>query len=96
MWRHQNEADDSGLNALVRTCWRSAFEASWRRTTVNPDADRLATEAHALDPQLPGALSELGYALTLKDRYHEAVDALARGVQIAPLIPQLSIQLGYA
>jgi Tfp pilus assembly protein PilF len=38
----------------------------------------------------------MGYALTLLGRYDEAAGVLARGVEIAPLRPELSIQLGYA
>ena len=60
------------------------------------DAERLATEVLDLDRHHAGALYVLGYALTLQSRYEEAVDALARGVEIAPLRPELSIQLGYA
>jgi tetratricopeptide (TPR) repeat protein len=49
-----------------------------------------------IDPQHAGALYVMGYALTLLGRYDEAAGVLARGVEIAPLRPELSIQLGYA
>ena len=42
------------------------------------------------------AFLELGYQLVLMDRYDEAIDALNLGLQIAPTMPELSIQLGYA
>jgi tetratricopeptide (TPR) repeat protein len=60
------------------------------------DAERLAGEVLEIDPQHAGALYVMGYALTLLGRYDEAAGVLARGVEIAPLRPELSIQLGYA
>jgi tetratricopeptide (TPR) repeat protein len=47
-------------------------------------------------PPHAAAFKELGYLLVLMDRYDEAVDILSRGLQIAPMMPQMSIQLGYA
>lgn len=60
------------------------------------DAARLAAEVLEADPRHAGALYVLGYALTVQGRYDEAVDVLALGVEIAPLRPEISIQLGYA
>src|SRR6202171_2073755 len=54
---------------------------------------KLATKRR---PPYAAAFNELGYLLVLMDRYDEAADVLSRGLQIAPTMPQLSIQLGYA
>jgi tetratricopeptide (TPR) repeat protein len=54
---------------------------------------RLATRRR---PPYATAFEELGYLLVLMDRYDEAADVLSLGLQIAPMMPQLSIQLGYA
>ncbi len=55
----------------------------------------LKLAATRLSPDVT-VLLELGYQLMLMDRYDEAVDALGRGLQIAPMMPELSVQLGYA
>jgi tetratricopeptide (TPR) repeat protein len=47
-------------------------------------------------PAYAAAFNELGYLLVLIGRYDEAADVLTQGLQIAPTLPQLSIQLGYA
>jgi tetratricopeptide (TPR) repeat protein len=47
-------------------------------------------------PAHAAAFNELGYLLVLMGRYDEAADVLTQGLQIAPTLPQLSIQLGYA
>jgi len=47
-------------------------------------------------PAHAAAFNELGYLLVLMGRYDEAADVLNQGLQIAPTLPQLSIQLGYA
>jgi tetratricopeptide (TPR) repeat protein len=47
-------------------------------------------------PAYAAAFNELGYLLVLIGRYDEAADVLIQGLQIAPTLPQLSIQLGYA
>ena len=54
---------------------------------------KLATERR---PPYAAAFNELGYLLVLMDRYDEAADVLNRGLQIAPMMPQLATQLGYA
>ena len=53
----------------------------------------LTTKRH---PRYAPAFKELGYLLVLTERYAEAVEVLTRGLEIAPLMPELSIQLGYA
>lgn len=60
------------------------------------DAERLAAEVLRADPQHARALHILGIALTMQGRYDEAVDVLGLGLQVAPTMPELSIQLGYA
>jgi len=54
---------------------------------------KLAIKRHPTDA---AAFDELGYLLVLMGRYDEAADVLTQGLQIAPTLPQLSIQLGYA
>lgn len=53
----------------------------------------LTTRRH---PRYAAAFKELGYLLVLAQRYAEAVEVLTRGLEIAPMMPELSIQLGYA
>jgi Tfp pilus assembly protein PilF len=60
------------------------------------DAAQIAAEVLGADPHHAGALYVLGYALTMQGRYDEAADMLDRGVQVAPMVPEMSIQLGYA
>lgn len=60
------------------------------------DAVRLASGVLEADSRHAGALYALGYALTVQGRYDEAVDMLARGAEVAPSRPEISIQLGYA
>jgi tetratricopeptide (TPR) repeat protein len=47
-------------------------------------------------PPYAPAFKEFGYLLVLMERYDEAVEVLNRGIDVAPMMPQLSIQLGYA
>ncbi len=54
---------------------------------------KLAIERH---PGYAAAFNELGYLLVLMERYDEAADVLSQGIEIAPTMPPLSIQLGYA
>jgi tetratricopeptide (TPR) repeat protein len=54
---------------------------------------RLATRRQ---PPYAMAFKELGYLLVLMERYDEAIEVLNLGLQIAPMMPELSIQLGYA
>jgi tetratricopeptide (TPR) repeat protein len=48
------------------------------------------------DPGDAAALLELGRLMVLMDRHAAAIDALTRGLAIAPDMPELSVQLGYA
>jgi tetratricopeptide (TPR) repeat protein len=47
-------------------------------------------------PPYAAAFKEFGYLLISMERYDEAVEVLNRGIEIAPMMPQLSIELGYA
>jgi tetratricopeptide (TPR) repeat protein len=62
------------------------------------DEDAVGRLKHAIKrhPTDAAAFYELGYLLVLMGRYDEAADVLTQGLQIAPAMPQLSIQLGYA
>jgi tetratricopeptide (TPR) repeat protein len=40
------------------------------------------------------AFHEVGYLLMSLEKYDEAIEALGRGLEIAPVMPQLSVQLG--
>jgi tetratricopeptide (TPR) repeat protein len=42
----------------------------------------------------PPAFHELGFLLFAMERHDEAIEALTRGLEVAPMMPQLSIQLG--
>ncbi len=54
---------------------------------------KLAITRH---PVYAAAFNELGYLLVLMERYDEAADVLTQGLQVAPTMPPLSVQLGYA
>jgi tetratricopeptide (TPR) repeat protein len=58
-------------------------------------ASRLKLATKRRPPYAP-SFKEFGYLLVVMERYDEAVEVLNRGIEIAPMIPQLSIQLGYA
>ena len=45
-------------------------------------------------PPYAPAFHELGYLLMSLENYDEAIEALRRGLEIAPMMPQLSVQLG--
>jgi tetratricopeptide (TPR) repeat protein len=47
-------------------------------------------------PPYAAAYHELGRLLVAMGSYDEAIDALNCGLEVAPMMPQLSIQLGYA
>jgi len=53
---------------------------------------KLATKRQ---PPHAAAFHELGYLLFSMERYDEAIEALNRGIEAAPMVPDLSIQLGY-
>ncbi len=46
-------------------------------------------------PPYAAAFLELGRLLTSMERHAEAAEALMRGVDVAPMMPEMSIQLGY-
>jgi tetratricopeptide (TPR) repeat protein len=46
-------------------------------------------------PPYAAAFLELGRLLTTMERHAEAAEALMRGVDVAPMMPEMSIQLGY-
>jgi tetratricopeptide (TPR) repeat protein len=80
--------DDPTLETMLAIALRQAG-----RHQAAVDRLELAIMRH---PGHAAAFLELGHLLVVLDRYDEAVDVLGRGVEIAPTLPQLSIQLGYA
>ena len=46
-------------------------------------------------PPYAAAFLELGRLLASMERHAEAAEALMRGVEVAPMMPEMSIQLGY-
>jgi tetratricopeptide (TPR) repeat protein len=67
-----------------------------RQAGRDEDALRRLKLAIKRRPPYAPAFKELGYLLALMKHYDEAVEVLNRGIEIAPMMPQLSIQLGYA
>lgn len=63
---------------------------------IGRNADALAWLKRATEgpAPYPAAFQELGRQLTSLERYDEAVEAFQRGLQIAPMMPELSVQLG--
>jgi tetratricopeptide (TPR) repeat protein len=47
-------------------------------------------------PPYAAAFHELGYLLFSLERYDEAIEVLNRGLEVAPMMPELPVQLGYA
>ena len=47
-------------------------------------------------PLFAAAFVELGDLLTAIKRYHEVVDTLSQGLEVVPMLPEMSAQLGYA
>src|SRR5262249_39029601 len=45
-------------------------------------------------PPFPAAFHELGYLLSTLERNDEAIEALSRGLEAAPMMHELSLQLG--
>ena len=79
-----NAEFDTGLAVALRQAGRHAEAVSrlkFATTRLPPDAR---------------VFLELGYQLVLMDRYDEAIDVLEHGLQIAPTMLELSVQLGYA
>jgi tetratricopeptide (TPR) repeat protein len=66
-----------------------------RRAGRHDDAlSRLKRATKRLPPYAP-AFRELGSLLAALEHYDEAIEALRRGLDVAPLMSDLSIQLGY-
>lgn len=81
--RHDPEIETLFAMAL-RRCGRPGEAAS-----------RLKRVCKRGPPYAP-AFSELGSVLDALGHHQEAIEALRRGLGVAPMMPQLSIQLGYA
>lgn len=67
-----------------------------RQAGRDEDALRRLKLAVKRRPPYAPAFKELGHLLVMMKRYDEAVHVLNRGIEISPMMPQLSIQLGYA
>jgi tetratricopeptide (TPR) repeat protein len=65
-----------------------------RQTGRSEDALARLKRATKRRPPYAPAFHELGGVLTSLERYHEAIEALRRGLEIAPMMPQLRVQLG--
>ncbi len=65
-----------------------------RQTGRNDDALVRLKRATKGRPPYPPAFQELGFLLATLERYDEAAAALHRALEVAPTVPQLSIQLG--
>ncbi|MBX9827153.1 MAG: tetratricopeptide repeat protein [Xanthobacteraceae bacterium] len=74
----------------------TALAIALRQAGRNDDAVRSLKLTIARHREYAAAFLELGHLLVSMDRHDEAVDVLARGLDIAPTMPQLPIQLGYA
>jgi len=66
-----------------------------RRAGRNEDARSRLKRAIKRRPPYAAAFHELGYLLFSLEQYDEAIEALHQGLEIAPMMPELSIQLGY-
>jgi tetratricopeptide (TPR) repeat protein len=66
-----------------------------RRVGQSEDALTRLKRAIKRRPPYAAAFHELGYLLFLLKRDNEAVEVLRQGLEIAPMMPELSIQLGY-
>ena len=65
-----------------------------RRAGRDDDAVARLKRAAKRQPLYAGAFLEFGNLLTALHRYDEAVDVINRGIAVAPMMPQLPIQLG--
>jgi tetratricopeptide (TPR) repeat protein len=65
-----------------------------RQTGRNEDALSRLKRAVKRQPPYAPAFHELGYLLMLLEQHDAAIEALRGGLEIAPMMPQLSIQLG--
>jgi len=67
-----------------------------RQAGRNEDALSRLKHATKRQPPYAPAFRELGALLVFLERYDEAIEVLRRGLEVAPMMAQLSIQLGYA
>jgi tetratricopeptide (TPR) repeat protein len=67
-----------------------------RQTGRHEDAFSRLKRATKRRPPYAAAFRELGALLVSMERYDEAVEVLRSGLEVAPMMSQLSIQLGYA
>jgi tetratricopeptide (TPR) repeat protein len=74
----------------------TALAIALQRVGRNEDALRRLKLATKRRPPHAAAFKELGALLTALGQYDEAVAVLRRGIEVAPMLPQLAIQLGYA
>ena len=66
-----------------------------RQAGRNEDALSRLKRATKRRPPFVAAFQELGSLLSSMKRYDEAIEAYSRGLEVAPMMPDLSIQLGY-
>ena len=65
-----------------------------RRAGRDEEALSRLKRAIKREPPYAGAFLEFGNLLTALNRFDEAVDVLNRGLAVAPMMPQLAVQLG--
>ena len=66
-----------------------------RQAGRTDDALSRLKRATKRQPPYAAAFHELGCLLSSLERHDEAIEALLRGLEVAPMMPELSIQLGY-
>jgi tetratricopeptide (TPR) repeat protein len=66
-----------------------------RQSGRNEDALHRLKLATKRRPPYAASFHELGCLLASMERYEESIEAFRRGIEVAPMMPQLSIQLGY-
>src|SRR5262249_17426666 len=66
-----------------------------RRSGRNDEALSRLKRAVKREPPYAAAFHELGFLLFSLERHDEAIEALRQGLTVAPMMPQLSTQLGY-
>ena len=66
-----------------------------RKASRTEDALSRLKRAIKRRPPYAAAFHEFGYLLFLLKRDNEAIEMLRQGLEIAPMMPELSIQLGY-
>jgi tetratricopeptide (TPR) repeat protein len=71
---------------------RKRRRSALRQAGQTDEAHARLKRATERQPRYPP--DELGYLLMSLERYDKAIEALRRGLEIAPMMRQLSIQLG--